>query len=97
MERVFGARLSEFQTIIAEHYLRAEVWDKAADYLLRAGDESARLHAHAEARLHYAPGRQRPLFDCPSPMRTHAAGSTRSLSVRPSPTRPKPHRPGWIG
>ena len=54
MERVFGDRLSEFQTIIAEHYLRAEVWDKAADYLLRAGDESARLHAHAEARLHYA-------------------------------------------
>jgi tetratricopeptide (TPR) repeat protein len=54
MERIFRERLSEYQTIIAEHFTRAEVWDKAADYLLRAGDKSARLHAHAEARLHYA-------------------------------------------
>jgi class 3 adenylate cyclase/tetratricopeptide (TPR) repeat protein len=58
MERIFSERLSEFQSIIAEHFVRAEVWDKAADYLLRAGDESARLHAHAEARLHYAQAAQ---------------------------------------
>jgi class 3 adenylate cyclase/tetratricopeptide (TPR) repeat protein len=56
MENLFGARLSEYESIIAEHFLRAEVWDKAAEYLLRAGDESTRLHAHAEARLHYAKG-----------------------------------------
>jgi class 3 adenylate cyclase/tetratricopeptide (TPR) repeat protein len=56
MENLFGARLSEYEGIIAEHFLRAEVWDRAADYLLRAGDESIRLHAHAEARLHYAKG-----------------------------------------
>lgn len=56
MENLFDARLSEYENIIAEHFLRAEVWDKAAEYLLRAGDESTRLHAHSEARLHYAKG-----------------------------------------
>jgi class 3 adenylate cyclase/tetratricopeptide (TPR) repeat protein len=54
IETVFSERLSEYQTIIAEHFLRAGAWPQAADYLLQAGDESTRLHAHAEARLHYA-------------------------------------------
>jgi predicted ATPase len=53
MEVTLGDRLSEYQGIIAEHFLRAEAWEKAARYLLRAGDDSMRLHAHAEARLHY--------------------------------------------
>jgi class 3 adenylate cyclase/tetratricopeptide (TPR) repeat protein len=53
MESLLGERLSEFQSIIAEHFLRAEAWARAADYLLRAGDEAARQAADAEARGHY--------------------------------------------
>jgi class 3 adenylate cyclase/tetratricopeptide (TPR) repeat protein len=53
MEALLGERLGEFQSIIAEHFLRAEAWAQAADYLLRAGDEAARLSADAEARGHY--------------------------------------------
>jgi tetratricopeptide (TPR) repeat protein len=53
METLLGERLGEFHSIIAEHFLRAEVWARAADYLLRAGDEAARLSADAEARGHY--------------------------------------------
>jgi class 3 adenylate cyclase/tetratricopeptide (TPR) repeat protein len=53
METLLGERLGEFQSIIAEHFLRAEAWAQAADYLLRAGDEAARLSADAEARGHY--------------------------------------------
>jgi class 3 adenylate cyclase/tetratricopeptide (TPR) repeat protein len=53
MESLLGERLGEFQSIIAEHFLRAEDWVRAADYLLRAGDEAARLSADAEARGHY--------------------------------------------
>jgi class 3 adenylate cyclase/tetratricopeptide (TPR) repeat protein len=53
METLLGERLGEFQSIIAEHFLRAEAWARAADYLLRAGDEAARLSADAEARGHY--------------------------------------------
>ena len=52
-ETLLGDRLSEFQSIIAEHFLRAEVWAKAADHMLLAGDEATRLSAHADARLHY--------------------------------------------
>lgn len=51
---VFAERLSEFQSIIGEHFLRGEAWDKAAHYLAQAGDAAARLYAHPEARLHYA-------------------------------------------
>lgn len=53
MEALLGERLGEFHSIIAEHFLRAEAWAKAADYLLQAGDEAARLSADAEARGHY--------------------------------------------
>jgi tetratricopeptide (TPR) repeat protein len=53
MEDMLGERLGEFQSIIAEHFLRAEAWAQAADHLLRAGDEAARLSADAEARGHY--------------------------------------------
>jgi class 3 adenylate cyclase/tetratricopeptide (TPR) repeat protein len=53
METLLAERLGEFHSIIAEHFLRAEAWAKAADYLLRAGDEAARLSADSEARGHY--------------------------------------------
>src|SRR5207237_10726940 len=36
-----------------EHFRNGEQWDKAADYLVRAGDASDRLFAWQEARRHY--------------------------------------------
>ncbi|MDQ5852904.1 MAG: AAA family ATPase [Chloroflexota bacterium] len=54
MESIFAERLGEFSSIIGEHFYRGEAWDKAVDYLSRAGDAAARLYAHTEARLHYA-------------------------------------------
>jgi class 3 adenylate cyclase/tetratricopeptide (TPR) repeat protein len=53
MEILLGERLGEFRSVIAEHFLRAEAWEQAADYLLLAGDEAAHLSADAEARGHY--------------------------------------------
>jgi class 3 adenylate cyclase/tetratricopeptide (TPR) repeat protein len=54
MESLFADRLSEFHSILAGHFLRGEVWEKAADYLIKAGDAAARLYAHNDARLHYS-------------------------------------------
>lgn len=54
LEELFAERLGEFSGLIAFHYLRGEVWDKAVAYLLRAGDDALGLYAHAEARQHYA-------------------------------------------
>jgi predicted ATPase len=54
MEVVFADRLSEFFGIIAQHCLGAELWDKAVEYLLQAGDTALRLYAYTEVRQHYA-------------------------------------------
>ena len=54
MEAIFAERLGEFYSIIGEHFLHGEVWERAADYLTNAGNAAARLYAHAEARMHYA-------------------------------------------
>ena len=54
MESLFGQRISEFSSIIGQHFLHGEQWDKAAARLIDAGDGAARLFANAEAREHYA-------------------------------------------
>jgi len=54
MEELFSNRIAEFFTVIGEHFLRGEAWERASEYLMRAGDTAARLAALAEARLHYA-------------------------------------------
>jgi len=54
MEQAYRERIGEYRGVIAEHFRRAEAWEKATSYLIDAGDESTRLHAHAEARVHYA-------------------------------------------
>ncbi len=38
---------------LAYHYSEGAVWDKAAEYLIRAGDNANRLYAHSEARRFY--------------------------------------------
>jgi tetratricopeptide (TPR) repeat protein len=53
IETLFAERVAEFDTILATHFARAEAWEKAAAYLIRAGDAAARLYAYAEAHQHY--------------------------------------------
>jgi class 3 adenylate cyclase/tetratricopeptide (TPR) repeat protein len=53
IERLFADRLDEFAGLLGYHYARAEEWEKAKDYLSRAGDHAGRLAADAEALAHY--------------------------------------------
>ena len=56
MEELFSDRIAEFSTVIGEHFLRGEAWERASEFLIRAGDTATQLFALAEARLHYARG-----------------------------------------
>jgi tetratricopeptide (TPR) repeat protein len=53
IETLFADRLAEFYGVLAYHYARAEVWDKAQMYLLQAGDQAGRMAADAEALAYY--------------------------------------------
>lgn len=53
IEKQFADRLDEFTSMLAYHYARAEDWDKAQAYLFKAGDQSGRMAADAEALEHY--------------------------------------------
>lgn len=53
IEALFSERLEEFYTMLAHHYTKGEVWDKAQEYLFKAGDQAARIAADAEALAHY--------------------------------------------
>ena len=53
IEDCFGARLEEFFGLLAFHFTRAEAWDKAQEYLVKAGDQAGRLAGDAEALEHY--------------------------------------------
>ncbi|MBN2554019.1 MAG: AAA family ATPase [Spirochaetales bacterium] len=53
IERIFAARLEPYYGLIAFHYARAEVWDKAHRFLLRAGDQAGRMAGDAEALSYY--------------------------------------------
>ena len=53
MEQLFSGRLSEFSAIVGDHFLRGEVWEKAAAYLIEAGDAAARVNAFHTARRNY--------------------------------------------
>jgi tetratricopeptide (TPR) repeat protein len=46
-------RLDEFYGLLAYHYSAAELWDKAQDYLFKAGDQAGRMAADTEALAHY--------------------------------------------
>ncbi|MBN1147360.1 MAG: AAA family ATPase, partial [Anaerolineales bacterium] len=47
------AELTSYFPLLAYHYLRAGVNDKAIEYLLKSGDLARRLYAHQEAIQHY--------------------------------------------
>lgn len=53
LERWYGDRLSEVYGHLAYHYARAEVWDKASDFLAKAGDQAQRIAADNEALAHF--------------------------------------------
>jgi tetratricopeptide (TPR) repeat protein len=53
IESLFADRLDEFYAVLADHYARAEDWEKAQDYLFKAGDRAGNLAADAEALAHY--------------------------------------------
>jgi class 3 adenylate cyclase/tetratricopeptide (TPR) repeat protein len=53
IERLFAERLEEFTSLLAYHYARAEDWERAQAYLLKAGDQAGRMAADAEALEHY--------------------------------------------
>lgn len=48
IEQLFAERLEEFYGLLAYHYARAEVWDKAQQYLLQAADQAGQLAGDAE-------------------------------------------------
>ncbi len=52
IEKVFNERLHEFYGMLAYHYSQAEDLDKTEEYLIKAGEESLKASASAEA-LHY--------------------------------------------
>ena len=53
IETLFPDRSEEFYSILAYHYARAENWEKAQDYLFKAGDQAGKIAADAEALTHY--------------------------------------------
>jgi class 3 adenylate cyclase/tetratricopeptide (TPR) repeat protein len=53
IEQLFADRLDEFAGVLGYHYARAEEWEKAKDYLSRAGDQAGKLAADTEALAHY--------------------------------------------
>jgi predicted ATPase len=53
VEALFADRLEEFYAVLAYHFSQAEQWEKAQDYLIKAGDQAGRLAGNAEAVAHY--------------------------------------------
>jgi tetratricopeptide (TPR) repeat protein len=46
-------RLDEFYGLLAYHFTAAEQWEKAQEYLFKAGDKAGQVAADAEALAHY--------------------------------------------
>jgi len=53
IETLFAERIEEFYATLAYHYTKGEVWDKAQEYLFKAGDQAAGIAADGEALAHY--------------------------------------------
>jgi class 3 adenylate cyclase/tetratricopeptide (TPR) repeat protein len=53
IESLFPDDLDEFYALLAYHYAQAEDWEKAKEYLFKAGDEAGKLAADTEALAHY--------------------------------------------
>jgi class 3 adenylate cyclase/tetratricopeptide (TPR) repeat protein len=53
IEQLWGDRLPESVGHLAYHYSKAEDWDRARDYLVRAGEQALAMAADAEALAHF--------------------------------------------
>ena len=53
IETLFEGRLDEITSLLAYHYTRAEDWEKAQEYLFKAGDQAGRMAADTEALEHF--------------------------------------------
>jgi len=53
VEQFFADRLDEFYGLLAYHFSRAEEWEKAQDYLFKAGDQAGKIAADSETLEHY--------------------------------------------
>ncbi len=56
IESLFGKRLPEFLGVLAFHYIQAEDFDKAEEYLLKAGDAMLVSSASSEAIYYFQEG-----------------------------------------
>jgi class 3 adenylate cyclase len=53
IEDLYGDRLAEQYEVLAHHFEKAEAWDKALEYLMRAADKAARAFATRDALALY--------------------------------------------
>ncbi|HEY6202097.1 MAG TPA: adenylate/guanylate cyclase domain-containing protein [Candidatus Limnocylindria bacterium] len=53
IEELFANQLDEFCGVLAYHYARAERWEKAQEYLFKAGDRAERIAGDAELLAYY--------------------------------------------
>jgi tetratricopeptide (TPR) repeat protein len=54
IEDLYAERLPESYEMLAYHYERGEVWEKALEYLVKAGHKAQQAYANQEAREHYS-------------------------------------------
>jgi tetratricopeptide (TPR) repeat protein len=53
IEQLFAGRLDDLYGLLAYHYARAELWERAQHYLFNAGDQAVRVAADVETLAHY--------------------------------------------
>ncbi|MDP8927234.1 MAG: AAA family ATPase [Actinomycetota bacterium] len=53
IEELYPDRLAEQVETLAHHYVEGQAWDKALDYLVKAGDKAAGAYANKEALDYY--------------------------------------------
>lgn len=53
IEIVFSNHVDKFYGLLAYHYAQAADWGKAHEYLMKTGDQAARIAADSEALSHY--------------------------------------------
>jgi class 3 adenylate cyclase/tetratricopeptide (TPR) repeat protein len=54
MEELYANRLAEHYEMLAHHYFEGEVWERALDYLEKAGDKAFAVYANQRAADSYA-------------------------------------------
>ena len=54
IEELYAERLAESYEMLAYHYEHGEVWEKALEYLVKAGQKAQQAYANQEALDHYS-------------------------------------------